>query len=178
MRRVRVWWSGGGEAETSFEVSVRLVTQASSRCATAPPTERQFHCADFATAHDCTRHCAQGVGAARPRKGDAVAKAADVDSTCTWRSIGPSRPQAHANFTTCTPDVLTCPDGECDELERENKFLCPQDCVWKDDNDMHMAYNAHGQGIAMAPGICSCSLPHKCVCLHEPPTPPAPPAPP
>ncbi|XP_013381944.1 proto-oncogene tyrosine-protein kinase receptor Ret-like [Lingula anatina] len=32
-------------------------------------------------------------------------------------------------YGTCTPDVRTCPDGVCDELERLQPHLCLQDCV-------------------------------------------------
>ena len=34
-------------------------------------------------------------------------------------------------YATCTPDVTTCPDGVCDELEAQHPDICPQDCTSK-----------------------------------------------
>jgi len=34
-------------------------------------------------------------------------------------------------YSTCTPDLVNCPDGVCDELEQLYPHLCPQDCTSK-----------------------------------------------
>lgn len=32
------------------------------------------------------------------------------------------------NYSTCSPDLRTCPDGYCDAIESKNISICPQDC--------------------------------------------------
>jgi hypothetical protein len=32
-------------------------------------------------------------------------------------------------YSTCSPDLVYCPDNECDELERSDPRICPQDCT-------------------------------------------------
>jgi len=47
---------------------------------------------------------------------------------CQWRES--SNPDIFtANYSTCTPDINTCPDGNCDSLEKMNHLICPQDCT-------------------------------------------------
>lgn len=33
------------------------------------------------------------------------------------------------NYSTCSPDLRTCPDGYCDVIESKNVSICPQDCT-------------------------------------------------
>lgn len=33
------------------------------------------------------------------------------------------------NYSTCSPDLRTCPDGYCDVVESKNISICPQDCT-------------------------------------------------
>lgn len=33
------------------------------------------------------------------------------------------------NYSTCSPDLHTCPDGYCDVIESKNVSICPQDCT-------------------------------------------------
>lgn len=35
------------------------------------------------------------------------------------------------NYSTCSPDLRTCPDGYCDVVESKNISICPQDCTSK-----------------------------------------------
>lgn len=35
------------------------------------------------------------------------------------------------NYSTCSPDLRTCPDGYCDVIESKNISVCPQDCTRK-----------------------------------------------
>ena len=42
---------------------------------------------------------------------------------CACRTLGQS-------YSTCTTDLKTCPDGQCDNLEKlHSEMLCPQDCL-------------------------------------------------
>ncbi|XP_033111177.1 proto-oncogene tyrosine-protein kinase receptor Ret-like [Anneissia japonica] len=43
------------------------------------------------------------------------------ESGCIWTVAD--------NFITCSSDPKTCPDDTCDELERMDFNICPQDCV-------------------------------------------------
>ncbi|XP_028967596.1 proto-oncogene tyrosine-protein kinase receptor Ret [Galendromus occidentalis] len=77
---------------------------------------------------------------------------------CSWHRAEKSF------YESCTPDPLHCPDQQCDELERENDSLCPQDCA------------PHVTGVAVksdhaASGIppeagdfCFCLVPSQCTC--------------
>ena len=42
---------------------------------------------------------------------------------CVCRTSGQS-------YSTCSTDLRTCPDGQCDNLEKlHSEILCPQDCL-------------------------------------------------
>lgn len=47
---------------------------------------------------------------------------------CQWRE-SPRPDLFTVNYSTCTPDINTCPNGNCDQLEKENSLICPQDCT-------------------------------------------------
>lgn len=49
-------------------------------------------------------------------------------SKCQWRE-SPKPDMFTVNYSTCTPDINTCPDGNCDSLEKMNHLICPQDCT-------------------------------------------------
>ena len=69
-------------------------------------------CAVYRDAADCRRAC--GFGAAQ--------------AVCQMRGRGDET--APYKYRTCSPDLNTCPDGRCDELE-ELSGICPQDCIGK-----------------------------------------------
>eukprot|EP00079_Xenopus_tropicalis_P009689 XP_002933941.2 PREDICTED: proto-oncogene tyrosine-protein kinase receptor Ret isoform X2 [Xenopus tropicalis] len=79
---------------------------------------------------------------------------------CQWR-------QGHGegittNYSTCTPSLLTCPDGVCDAVESNNSTICPQDCT------KITIIGGHEKGalsgIKAGYGTCFCLLPDKCFC--------------
>lgn len=47
---------------------------------------------------------------------------------CFWRRNSDAVGRMSKDYETCTPNVTTCPDFKCDELERLYPLLCPQDC--------------------------------------------------
>jgi hypothetical protein len=86
-----------------------------------------------------------------------------------------------ANYSTCSPDINTCPDGNCDSLEKLNHLICPQDCTsnynYNFFTNIHIFYQYNcdknevfgtgkeGQpGISGAKGICTCDEIGKCTC--------------
>ena len=51
--------------------------------------------------------------------------------SCTWRTP-PSTIEQYiptSKYATCTPNLATCPNRICDELEEAMPDLCPQDCT-------------------------------------------------
>lgn len=69
-------------------------------------------CALHATSESCTSSCGRGA----------------LDGFCRWRAhVSP--PSLTSHYATCTPNLATCPDGVCDELEEIDPMLCPQDCA-------------------------------------------------
>lgn len=40
-------------------------------------------------------------------------------------------PGISKNYSTCSPDLRTCPDGVCDAVESKDASICPQDCTSK-----------------------------------------------
>lgn len=49
---------------------------------------------------------------------------------CIWRSNNNSlSTQMSERYATCSPDLNFCPDYTCDELERLDARICPQDCT-------------------------------------------------
>lgn len=60
-------------------------------------------------------------------------------SKCQWRE-SPKPDTFTVNYSTCTPDINTCPDGNCDSLEKMNHLICPQDCTSKYNYNFLLAY--------------------------------------
>ncbi|CAN7994124.1 unnamed protein product, partial [Ixodes hexagonus] len=84
-----------------------------------------------------------------------------AEGRCQWRE-GPDGRYLSSDYSTCTGNQATCPDGTCDELETLRPELCPQDCT------QHVVGEAllrqPGRGIKAAQGICSCAAADSCTC--------------
>ncbi|KAG8435024.1 hypothetical protein GDO86_013113 [Hymenochirus boettgeri] len=83
-----------------------------------------------------------------------------LSGRCQWRQgygEGITR-----NYSTCSPNLLTCPDGICDAVERNDLAICPQDCTKTTIIGGHEKGNAGG--IKAGYGTCFCLLPDKCFC--------------
>lgn len=63
---------------------------------------------------DCSSSCGHG----------------SVFGNCQWRSFNFSN-KPTLSYGTCSPNIKTCPDMICDELEEMFPFICPQDCASK-----------------------------------------------
>uniref|UniRef100_A0A8C4QUL0 Receptor protein-tyrosine kinase n=1 Tax=Eptatretus burgeri TaxID=7764 RepID=A0A8C4QUL0_EPTBU len=87
---------------------------------------------------------------------------------CRWRQ-GPAT-GISKNFSTCSPNLLTCPDGICDEIEANHTVLCPQDCVsheW-----LEGGYERRDpRGIMAGHGTCHCYTggDPRCICESDTP---------
>ncbi|KAF7389820.1 hypothetical protein HZH68_011677 [Vespula germanica] len=86
---------------------------------------------------------------------------------CIWRSNNNSlSTQMSERYATCSPDLNFCPDYTCDELERLDARICPQDCTIE--SEVHFAeMNKGGRGIRSGLGMCSCNDMVQCTCGLE-----------
>lgn len=122
-----------------------------------------LYCAKFRTESGCN----QVVGSVATDQRGCAWRRSDSNTTIN----GPSR-----MYQTCSPDLSTCPDGYCDELESLSWEICPQDCTEKvlgTHFKFNQAANGKSRGIASAAGICSCGDAHSrdCSCMPPPPDP-------
>jgi len=82
-------------------------------------------CSFLKTEQRCTAH--SGVGSVRGlcvwRKDRSRSNVSEEREEIIHRSAMTSL------FETCSPSLLTCPDGFCDELELSEQHICPQDCT-------------------------------------------------
>ncbi|XP_030628301.1 proto-oncogene tyrosine-protein kinase receptor Ret [Chanos chanos] len=81
---------------------------------------------------------------------------------CQWRQgteKGISR-----NYSTCSPDLRTCPDGVCDVIESKDMSICPQDCT----SEPIIGGHERGLmlGIKAGYGTCYC-FSEKCYCEKD-----------
>uniref|UniRef100_A0A665TRJ8 Proto-oncogene tyrosine-protein kinase receptor Ret n=1 Tax=Echeneis naucrates TaxID=173247 RepID=A0A665TRJ8_ECHNA len=109
--------------------------------------DKQFlSCARNRWRGDC--ESAQGLGATSGR--------------CQWRQG--TEKGITENYSTCSPDLRTCPDSFCDAVERKDASICPQDCTKETVVGGHEL--GLGNGIKAGHGTCHC-YPEKCVCEKE-----------
>ncbi|CAD7666830.1 unnamed protein product [Nyctereutes procyonoides] len=83
---------------------------------------------------------------------------------CEWRQ-GDGKGITR-NFSTCSPNVKTCPDGRCDAVERRNVNICPQDCL-RGGSIIGGHEPGDRWGIKAGFGICNC-FPEEKKCFCEP----------
>ncbi|CAH1736549.1 proto-oncogene tyrosine-protein kinase receptor Ret [Aphis gossypii] len=124
--------------DKNTEIILKLVNLLEEQC------KKTSHCSNIHldTKSECTSSC--GIGAF---------------TKCQWRE-SPKPDAFTVNYSTCTPDINTCPDGNCDSLEKMNHLICPQDCT----NDVFGTGKEGQTGISGAKGICTCDEIGKCTC--------------
>uniref|UniRef100_A0A8C5I673 Proto-oncogene tyrosine-protein kinase receptor Ret n=1 Tax=Gouania willdenowi TaxID=441366 RepID=A0A8C5I673_GOUWI len=110
-------------------------------------TERQqfLSCAENRQRGDC--ESVRGLGATAGR--------------CQWRQG--TEKGISENYSTCSPDLRTCPDSYCDAVESKDLSICPQDCT--------TVIGGHerglsGNGVKACYGTCYCYA-DKCFCEKE-----------
>ncbi|XP_076317921.1 proto-oncogene tyrosine-protein kinase receptor Ret-like isoform X2 [Tachypleus tridentatus] len=105
-------------------------------------------CASFENEDHCTSSCGAGVGRGR----------------CLWKRGITSTSFMSMEYATCSTNLETCPDGECDELEELDRVLCPQDCVLQENVQGEAIAHEKGTGIYVAVGTCICITYDTCYC--------------
>uniref|UniRef100_A0A8C6SER6 Proto-oncogene tyrosine-protein kinase receptor Ret n=1 Tax=Neogobius melanostomus TaxID=47308 RepID=A0A8C6SER6_9GOBI len=81
---------------------------------------------------------------------------------CQWRQ-GTERGISET-YSTCSPDLRTCPDTFCDAVERKDPSICPQDCT---KGPVVGGYERGiRDGIQAGHGTCYC-LTQRCFCEKE-----------
>ena len=119
--------TSSADVTTSCLIRVELIDDTTKRSSTdAVQCHENLLCAGFHNEHDC--HEAQGSVATDQRG-------------CSWRSHGHRLDNSSSvtssvnslsrQYQTCSPDLSTCPDGYCDDLESQSWEICPQDCTGK-----------------------------------------------
>ncbi|KAG5266966.1 hypothetical protein AALO_G00238290 [Alosa alosa] len=81
---------------------------------------------------------------------------------CQWRQS--TEKGISQNYSTCSPDLRTCPDGFCDAVESKDIIICPQDCTRE-------IVGGHEKGlmfgIKAGYGTCYCYS-ERCFCEKDP----------
>ncbi|XP_015280707.1 PREDICTED: proto-oncogene tyrosine-protein kinase receptor Ret, partial [Gekko japonicus] len=68
------------------------------------------------------------------------------------------------NYSTCSPSIITCPDGKCDAVEHLDPKICPQDCT---KNNIVGGHERGLTGIKAGNGICYCFPDENCYCEKD-----------
>ncbi|XP_047498673.1 proto-oncogene tyrosine-protein kinase receptor Ret-like [Penaeus chinensis] len=140
-----------GEVVVVRETDITVVTlvleiSGAPACRETTPEKEVVSCAVHVYNTSCEQSC--GLGA---------------HGTCSWRSYEPNGNFVSTHFATCSPNLDTCPDGTCDELEQIHHRICPQDCTDKQwSKGQNLVLGRAGQGIVAGFGVCSCDSVCKC----------------
>ncbi|XP_061602024.1 proto-oncogene tyrosine-protein kinase receptor Ret isoform X1 [Cololabis saira] len=128
------------QLETSTEILVVLTGAAFK---TGQDSQELLSCAVNKLRGDC--ESTQGLGA--------------TTGKCQWRQ-GKERGIAE-DYSTCSPDLRTCPDSVCDAVESKDMSICPQDCTTVAAVGGYEP-GLSGKGIRACHGTCYCF--DKCFC--------------
>nr|KAF7413035.1 hypothetical protein H0235_012886 [Vespula pensylvanica] len=156
---LRLEWRVGDQPISSTTIKVDMSDVPPSKINICNQIEEIVHsCANAESRRDCESSC--GVGGGSLNKDTYVGQ-------CIWRSNNNSlSTQMSERYATCSPDLNFCPDYTCDELERLDARICPQDCTIE--SEVHFAeMNKGGRGIRSGLGMCSCNDMVQCTCGLE-----------
>ncbi|CAO2606333.1 Proto-oncogene tyrosine-protein kinase receptor Ret [Lemmus lemmus] len=109
---------------------------------------------------DCPKSCA--VNKRRPECEECGGLGSPT-GRCEWRQ-GDGKGITR-NFSTCSPNTRTCPDGHCDAVESRDSNICPQDCLRGSIVGGHEP--GERRGIKAGYGTCYC-FPDEKKCFCEP----------
>ncbi|XP_004077559.1 proto-oncogene tyrosine-protein kinase receptor Ret [Oryzias latipes] len=132
------------ELETSTQIQVLLDGEAEQEI---QDNQQLLSCAEKRQRRDCEAF--RGLGATTGR--------------CLWRPGAGKGISDH--YSTCSPDLRTCPDGFCDAVESKDVSICPQDCTTKPVTGGHER-GLSGNGVRAGHGTCYCYT-DKCFCEKE-----------
>ncbi|XP_041866398.1 proto-oncogene tyrosine-protein kinase receptor Ret isoform X2 [Melanotaenia boesemani] len=136
------------EGHTQLEASTQIHIVLDGEANKANEESQQLlSCAENRQRGDC--ESSQGLGVTTGR--------------CQWRQ-GTGKGISE-NYSTCSPDLRTCPDSFCDAVESKDRSICPQDCT------MEAVIGGYerglsGSGIKACHGTCYCFA-DKCFCEKE-----------
>uniref|UniRef100_A0A3P9DGJ2 receptor protein-tyrosine kinase n=1 Tax=Maylandia zebra TaxID=106582 RepID=A0A3P9DGJ2_9CICH len=82
---------------------------------------------------------------------------------CQWRQG--TEKGITENYSTCSPDLQTCPDSVCDAVESKDPSICPQDCTKEPVIGGHER-GLSGNGIKACYGTCYCFT-ERCFCEKD-----------
>ncbi|TGZ49239.1 Proto-oncogene tyrosine-protein kinase receptor Ret [Temnothorax longispinosus] len=152
--QLKLRWIGVNGTATTKTLRVNLVDVLQSKIITCGQSaqEEMYLCANAETREKCEKSC--GIGSGVLSKGS-------FNGRCVWRSNNAT--QMSEYYSTCSPNLLYCPDNECDELERNVPHICPQDCTVE--SDVFLAHmNNDGRGIKSGLNTCICNDVMQCTC--------------
>ncbi|XP_062257283.1 proto-oncogene tyrosine-protein kinase receptor Ret [Platichthys flesus] len=135
------------EEHTQQEASTQIHIILESEVHKASQESQQFlSCAENRGRRDC--ESVRGLGATTGR--------------CQWRQG--TEKGISENYSTCSPDLRTCPDSFCDAVESKDSSICPQDCTKETVIGGHE--RGLGSGIKAGYGTCYCYA-ERCFCEKE-----------
>uniref|UniRef100_A0AAQ5ZAK4 receptor protein-tyrosine kinase n=1 Tax=Amphiprion ocellaris TaxID=80972 RepID=A0AAQ5ZAK4_AMPOC len=137
------------EEHTQLETStqVHIILDEGKTVPASQESQQFLSCAENRQRGDC--ESMRGLGATTGR--------------CQWRQ-GTDKGISE-NYSTCSPDLRTCPDSVCDAVESKDMSICPQDCTKEPVIGGHER-GLSGNGIKACYGTCYC-FSEKCFCEKE-----------
>uniref|UniRef100_A0A8C8C8E4 receptor protein-tyrosine kinase n=1 Tax=Oncorhynchus tshawytscha TaxID=74940 RepID=A0A8C8C8E4_ONCTS len=135
------------EQQNQLQASTQILIVLDSNSKYTPEINHWFlSCAEGRQRGDCEN--IRGLGATTGR--------------CQWRQG--SEKGISESYSTCSPDLRTCPDGFCDAVESKDASICPQDCT------IEPIIGGHEKGIMSGIragyGTCYCYS-EKCFCEKD-----------
>ncbi|KAF1375990.1 hypothetical protein PFLUV_G00225920 [Perca fluviatilis] len=135
------------EENSQLEASTQLHIILDGEANKASQESQQFlSCAENRRRGEC--ESVRGLGATTGR--------------CQWRQG--SEKGISENYSTCSPDLRTCPDSFCDAVESKDTSICPQDCTKETVTGGHE--RGLRNGIQAGYGTCYCYA-ERCFCEKE-----------
>ncbi|XP_019697770.2 proto-oncogene tyrosine-protein kinase receptor Ret isoform X1 [Harpegnathos saltator] len=152
---LKLKWGEEKRAEWTLQVNLIDVPPSKGNN-TCRLTQEMHSCANARSRDKCVQSC--GIASGALSNGSFAGQ-------CVWRSNDRNNgtSQMSESYSTCSPNLAYCPDNKCDELERSDPRICPQDCIVE--SDVHFAHiHPNGRGIKSGLGTCACSDLPKCTC--------------
>ncbi|XP_005735104.1 proto-oncogene tyrosine-protein kinase receptor Ret [Pundamilia nyererei] len=135
---------GNEQLEASTQIHIKIDGTAIKA---GQKSQQVLSCAENRQRTDC--ESTQGLGATTGR--------------CQWRQG--TEKGITENYSTCSPDLQTCPDSVCDAVESKDPSICPQDCTKEPVIGGHER-GLSGNGIKACYGTCYCFT-ERCFCEKD-----------
>ncbi|KAK5645002.1 hypothetical protein RI129_006302 [Pyrocoelia pectoralis] len=160
--RITVQWLDNKVKQTD-DITIKISNEPNHTCHGNGPSIKDWSmCAYYKSKKDCNKACGISTGGS---PGVERRKTINNPERCMWRGDQhPGNELTHL-YATCTPDVSTCPDGNCDSLEKLSRLICPQDCTAEVVFPMQKNPKT-GLGFDLGAGICSCNPSGSCLCEY------------